>query len=187
MNFPRKLLAARLGFAMRRPRLMAHTIRSMGKDSNPFDFRNLSVSLVTVGLLTVGISIANHRPCPTMLDASSISKDTTFRKEDEEEEEEEETTNVINWSGTHSVTVSNKFYWEPETVEEVENIIKECHAKGQPVRPLGASLSPNGIAFHPGGMISMANLDQVLEIDTERKTITVQAGISVNKVSAIEK
>ena len=61
-------------------------------------------------------------------------------------------------------------------------MIKDCQEKGQTVRPLGSSLSPNGVALNKDGMISMANLDKVLDIDTKNKTITVQAGIPVREV-----
>ena len=95
---------------------------------------------------------------------------------------DDETTDVINWSGTHKVTVNNNNLFEPETVENVEAIIKDCNKRNQTVRPLGSSLSPNGIALNEDGMISMVNLDKVLEIDTENKTVTVQAGITVQRV-----
>lgn len=95
---------------------------------------------------------------------------------------EDETTDVINWSGTHKVTVNNNNLFEPETVEDVEAIIKDCNNRKQTVRPLGSSLSPNGIALNEDGMMSMANLDRVLQIDPEKKTVTVQAGITVQRV-----
>ena len=96
--------------------------------------------------------------------------------------DDEDTTNVMNWSGTHVVTVKNKNYWEPESIEEVEKIIKDCHEKGQSVRPVGASLSPNGIALNADGMMSMAHLDKVVEIDKKRMTVTAQAGVTINQV-----
>ena len=101
---------------------------------------------------------------------------------DGEKQADDDTTDVINWSGTHKVTIENKKFWEPESVEEVEAIVRECHWRGQAIRPLGSSLSPNGIALNETGMISMANLDNVLDIDTHKKTITVQAGITVQRV-----
>jgi L-galactono-1,4-lactone dehydrogenase len=93
-----------------------------------------------------------------------------------------ETTDVINWSGTHRISIDNDKLWEPETVEEVEAFVKECHRRGQAIRPIGSSLSPNGIALNSEGMIQMANIDRVLEIDTENQTITVEAGITVQRV-----
>ena len=104
---------------------------------------------------------------------------TEAKKEDEADDD---TTDVINWSGTHQVNVTNKNFFEPESIEDVEKIVKECQARGQTVRPLGSSLSPNGVALNKDGMISMANLDKVLEIDTKNNTITVEAGIPVREV-----
>eukprot|EP00529_Nitzschia_sp_RCC80_P011657 CAMPEP_0113486334 /NCGR_PEP_ID=MMETSP0014_2-20120614/24943_1 /TAXON_ID=2857 /ORGANISM="Nitzschia sp." /LENGTH=572 /DNA_ID=CAMNT_0000380003 /DNA_START=73 /DNA_END=1788 /DNA_ORIENTATION=+ /assembly_acc=CAM_ASM_000159 len=101
---------------------------------------------------------------------------------DGDEDDEDSTTDVINWSGTHKVTVSNENFWEPESVSEVEEIVKSSHEQGKTVRPLGSSLSPNGIALNKDGMISMANVDRVLDIDTKNNTITVEAGITVSKV-----
>ena len=41
-----------------------------------------------------------------------------------EQDDEDDTTDVINWSGTHKVNVKNENFWEPESVEEVESIIR---------------------------------------------------------------
>jgi hypothetical protein len=111
-----------------------------------------------------------------------IELSPTKAEENKEEEPEDDTTDVVNWSGTHQVNVSNKNYWEPESIQEVEKIIRNCQAKGQIVRPLGSSLSPNGVALNKDGMISMAGLDKILEIDTEKKLITVEAGVPVREV-----
>lgn len=100
----------------------------------------------------------------------------------DDDDEEDDTTDVINWSGTHKVTIANKNYWEPESIEEVERIVKSCHERGQTVRPIGSSLSPNGIALNRDGMISMANVDKILKVDTKNRTITVEAGIPVRQV-----
>lgn len=99
---------------------------------------------------------------------------------------EEEDTAILNWSGTHSVLVENTNYWEPESVAEVEQIVQQCHKEGRPIRPLGSALSPNGLAFEAGGMISMANLDQIVEVHkgdlTNKPYVTVQAGARVSQV-----
>jgi L-galactono-1,4-lactone dehydrogenase len=89
-------------------------------------------------------------------------------------------TTLLNWSGTHAVHTKN--FWEPETMQELEELIQECHNKGKAVRPLGSALSPNGIGFQSAGMVSLANLDEILEIDTDNMTVTVQAGARVSQV-----
>ena len=98
------------------------------------------------------------------------------------DDESTTTTTLLNWSGTHAVKVSNERYWEPETVSEVEQIVYRCHENGIPVRPVGSALSPNGISFNEAGMMSMANLDRILDVDTEARTVTVQAGVRVSQV-----
>lgn len=35
---------------------------------------------------------------------------------------------------------------------------------------MGTALSPNGIAFCPEGMVSLANMDRILAVDTEART-----------------
>lgn len=98
------------------------------------------------------------------------------------EEEEDDVTTILNWSGTHSVDVLTKNYFEPETTEELEQIVAKCHKNGQPLRPVGSALSPNAISFEAGGMVSLANLDRIIKIDKENMTVTVEAGARVSQV-----
>ena len=97
-------------------------------------------------------------------------------------EEDDSSTLMLNWSGTHSVVVPNDRLFEPETEEELEAIVKHCNNTKTPIRPLGSALSPNGIAFHPGGMVSLTNLDKIVAVDKENMTVTVQAGARVSQV-----
>jgi hypothetical protein len=144
--------------------------------------------LTTVFGVVAAFSVACAYPNTTDLEQRQPSPELLMQACSAEGREdgadhENDTTDVINWSGTHKVTVSNKNYWEPESVQDVERIIKECHERGQPVRPIGSSLSPNGIAMNAAGMISMASVDRVLEVDTKNLTVTVEAGITVSKVA----
>lgn len=54
---------------------------------------------------------------------------------------------------------------------------------GQKLRCTGSGLSPNGISFCSEGMVSLALLDKVLEINREQRTVRVQAGVRVQQVS----
>lgn len=125
---------------------------------------------------------ASYSQAPGHQFLETTAKARNETQENDDDDDSDETTDVINWSGTHKVTVANRNYWEPESVEEVEQIVQKCHQRGQAVRPMGSSLSPNGIALNAAGMISMANVDRVLNIDTKHRTITVEAGITVSKV-----
>ena len=101
---------------------------------------------------------------------------------EDDDSESTTTTTILNWSGTHAVQVPNDHYWEPETIAEVEAIVQACHERGQSVRPIGSALSPNGIGFCSDGMISLIQLDQIVHIDPQELTVTVQAGARVSQV-----
>ncbi|KAL4587444.1 hypothetical protein LXL04_000315 [Taraxacum kok-saghyz] len=87
---------------------------------------------------------------------------------------------VANWSGTHEV--QTRVFHQPETLEELETIVKDANEKKQKIRPVGSGLSPNGIGLARGGMVNLALLDKVLEVNKEKKTVRVQAGIRVQQL-----
>ena len=92
----------------------------------------------------------------------------------------EEDVDITNWSNTHSIRVDKVFY--PSTTIEVEKIVKWAHDNKQKLRPTGNGLSPNGNSFSRECMINLANCDRVIEIDTDRNTITVEGGATVTKI-----
>eukprot|EP00892_Ulva_mutabilis_P004800 jgi/Ulvmu1/2692/UM014_0148.1 len=85
-----------------------------------------------------------------------------------------------NWSATHAVQCDRVF--EPETEEEVVGLIRRAIAEGWTLRVLGSGISPNALAFSDKCMISMAQMDQVLHVDTDTKQVRVQAGAKVQDV-----
>ncbi|KAI0565083.1 FAD linked oxidase [Gracilaria domingensis] len=87
---------------------------------------------------------------------------------------------LVNWSGTHIVTTER--YFTPETESELAQIVRQAHETGQKLRPIGSALSPNGLGFESGGMVNLVNMDKVLKVDTATMRVTVQAGVSVNKL-----
>lgn len=96
------------------------------------------------------------------------------------DDDDDESNLIINWSGTHSVNV--RPYHEPQSVEELGDIVRNCHTNGISVRPVGSALSPNGISFQDKGMVSLANLDRIIDIDTKNMTVTVEAGCRISHV-----
>jgi len=110
------------------------------------------------------------------------SKTTLMESQPSDDNEDDGTTLMLNWSGTHSVNVQNNHFFEPETIPQVEAIVQKCHKQGQPMRPIGAALSPNAIGFRQSGMIGLAGLDEIVSVDTEAQTVTVQAGARVSQV-----
>lgn len=87
---------------------------------------------------------------------------------------------VSNWSGTHEVQTRN--FSQPENLADLEALVKESHEKKLRIRPVGSGLSPNGIGLSRSGMVNLALMDKVLEVDKEKKRVTVQAGIRVQQL-----
>ncbi|KAL0453184.1 UNVERIFIED_CONTAM: L-galactono-1,4-lactone dehydrogenase, mitochondrial [Sesamum latifolium] len=87
---------------------------------------------------------------------------------------------VSNWSGTHEV--QTRTFVQPETISELEAVVKECNEKKQKIRPVGSGLSPNGIGLTRAGMVNLALMDKVLEVDEKNKRVRVQAGIRVQQL-----
>ncbi|XP_010922174.1 L-galactono-1,4-lactone dehydrogenase 2, mitochondrial [Elaeis guineensis] len=87
---------------------------------------------------------------------------------------------VSNWSGTHEV--HTRVFLQPESLSELEAAIQDAHNKRQRIRPVGSGLSPNGIGLTRTGMVNLALMDKVLEVDRQAKTVRVQAGIRVSQL-----
>ncbi|CAA2981262.1 L-galactono-1,4-lactone dehydrogenase, mitochondrial [Olea europaea subsp. europaea] len=87
---------------------------------------------------------------------------------------------VSNWSETHEV--QTRTFIQPETLRELESIVKDCNQNKQKIRPVGSGLSPNGIGLTRAGMVNLALMDKVLEVDKEKKRVRVQAGIRVQQL-----
>nr|AAT67210.1 mitochondrial L-galactono-1,4-lactone dehydrogenase [Rosa roxburghii] len=92
----------------------------------------------------------------------------------------EELHTVSNWSGTHEV--QTRVFHQPETLEELEKVVKEANENKYRIRPVGSGLSPNGIGSSRAGMVNLALMDKVLEVDKEKKRVRVQAGIRVQQL-----
>lgn len=115
-------------------------------------------------------------------EAEELTSTIAETNNEKEETTKDNTTTVINWSGTHSVNVLNERYWEPNTEQEVIDIMKYCHENHISIRPTGSSLSPNGISLSNDGMINLVNIDELIHVDTNNHTVTVQAGARVSQV-----
>ncbi|KAK1277710.1 hypothetical protein QJS04_geneDACA007409 [Acorus gramineus] len=87
---------------------------------------------------------------------------------------------ISNWSGTHEV--QTRTFLQPETEEELEALVKEAHEERRKIRPVGSGLSPNGIGLHRAGMVNLALMDKVIEVDKEKKRVRVQAGVRVSQL-----
>lgn len=133
----------------------------------------IRVAAAAIATLTVGgIAVyENH------VHADAIVNNQNLRKPNSPEPE---STDLVNWSGTHSVTTDR--YYQPETIEDLKTIVKDANEKHQKLRPVGSALSPNGLPFNKQGMVSLCNMDKIVGVDTRTKRITVEAGARVSQV-----
>ncbi len=76
-----------------------------------------------------------------------------------------------NWAGNYQYNAARVH--RPETVEQVRELV----ARGTKLKVLGSRHSFNGIADCAEDLISLEHFDQVVAIDRERHTVTVEAGV----------
>lgn len=77
-----------------------------------------------------------------------------------------------NWAG--NLTYSAARLHTPESLDEVRDLVK----RGRKVKALGSRHSFNDIADTDHELISTRKLDNIVDIDRQRRTITVEAGIT---------
>src|SRR5271169_6430635 len=82
-----------------------------------------------------------------------------------------------NWAGNIHYTAARSHY--PQTVEQLQAIV----AGADKVKALGTRHSFNEIADCTEDQISLSHLDRVIEIDPNRRTATVEAGIKYGQLA----
>mmetsp|Transcript_57500 Transcript_57500/g.140995 ORF Transcript_57500/g.140995 Transcript_57500/m.140995 type:complete len:603 (+) Transcript_57500:42-1850(+) len=139
-------------------------------------FRNLTQRERVVKVAWIGIPLAGFLG----LGVKWYLEEEEKKAREPVEGEALERQTLVNWSGTHKVTT--KVLHQPQTLSELEELVAAAHKNRTKLRVTGAGLSPNGISFDRKGMVSLALMDNVLEVDTKRKRVTVQAGARVSQV-----
>ncbi|HEX6269896.1 MAG TPA: FAD-binding protein [Anaerolineales bacterium] len=79
--------------------------------------------------------------------------------------------NPSNWAGNYSYRAAR--HHQPETVEEVQEVV----ARSSKLKALGTRHSFHDIADSPGDLISLEHFNQIVALDREHRTVTVEAGI----------
>ncbi|KAL2607460.1 hypothetical protein R1flu_026033 [Riccia fluitans] len=115
-----------------------------------------------------------------LLCASAVASYYFYPRPTAKKEPEPEVHTVTNWSNTHET--KTQVYLQPESLEELEEIVKVAHERKQKIRPVGSGLSPNGLGLCSEGMVNFALMDKILNVDEEKMQVTVQAGARVEQV-----
>jgi alditol oxidase len=84
--------------------------------------------------------------------------------------------NPSNWAGNYTYRASRLH--KPETIRQLQELVN----RGSKLKALGTRHSFNDIADSPEVLISLEHFDQVLNLDRERRTVTVEAGIRYGKL-----
>ena len=68
----------------------------------------------------------------------------------------------------------------PETTEQVQAVVRACHAAGVPfvARGAGTGLSGGALPITEGMVISLARMNRVLEVDLDSERVVVQPGVT---------
>ena len=85
--------------------------------------------------------------------------------------------NPSNWAGNYTYRASQ--YHQPETIEQIQELV----IRSNKVKALGTRHSFNDIADSPGDLISLKHFDQIVALDHERRTVTVEAGLRYGQLA----
>ncbi|MGB6691864.1 MAG: FAD-binding protein [Terracidiphilus sp.] len=86
-------------------------------------------------------------------------------------------TQVVNYDG--SITASPQQLVYPQTVEEIQAILRDPAGYPSPVRPMGNYHSLTPCASSAGTIVNMTKMAQVVAIDATNLTFTAQAGMQM--------
>lgn len=85
--------------------------------------------------------------------------------------------NPGNWAGNYFYRAAR--IHQPEAVEEIRELV----ARGDKLKALGTRHSFNDIADSPGDVLSLEHFDQIVGIDREGRTVTVEAGVRYGQLA----
>ncbi|MFZ5552126.1 MAG: D-arabinono-1,4-lactone oxidase [Bacteroidota bacterium] len=86
-----------------------------------------------------------------------------------------------NWAGNHSCIAQQ--YFEPQSEEEISEIVKHAAASGKKIRVCGAGHSFSPIALSDEFLVSLKNYHKLISVT--KNTITVQGGMYLHELYAI--
>lgn len=85
--------------------------------------------------------------------------------------------NPSNWAGNYMYRATQLH--EPETVEQIQELI----TRSSKLKALGTRHSFNDIADSPGDLISLEHFNKIVTLDSERRTVTVEAGVRYGRLA----
>jgi FAD/FMN-containing dehydrogenase len=86
-------------------------------------------------------------------------------------------TTITNYDG--SIATTPQQFARPESVEEIQAIMREHDRYPAPVRAMGSFHSLTPCASSSGTVVSLLGMNKILSIDPEKMTMTAQAGLKM--------
>ena len=83
-----------------------------------------------------------------------------------------------NWAGNYTYKADG--YYEPASVEELQQLVKKLDKQ----KALGSRHCFNDIADSPKNQISTRQLNKVMNVDTDKRTVTIQSGVRYGDFAA---
>ncbi|KAH9033110.1 L-gulonolactone/D-arabinono-1,4-lactone oxidase [Lactarius pseudohatsudake] len=87
-----------------------------------------------------------------------------------------------NWGRTFTCTPSSVF--RPESELHLELILELARREGQTVRAVGVGHSPSDLACTSGYMVQMSRLDKIIEVNSEKRYVHAQGGVTLQRLHA---
>ena len=84
---------------------------------------------------------------------------------------------IVNYDG--GITTSPQQLVYPETVEQIQAVLRDSAQYPSPVRGMGSYHSLTPCASSDGTVIRMSKMDKVISIDAQNQTFTAQAGLEM--------
>jgi len=92
-------------------------------------------------------------------------------------------TTIANYDGS-VVTVPQELV-RPESVEELQSVMRETDRYPGPVRAMGSFHSLTPCASTSGTVVSMLGMNRILKIDAEKMTLTAEAGVKMIEAAVV--
>jgi xylitol oxidase len=86
------------------------------------------------------------------------------------------TEHTSNWAGNYTYRAAHTH--QPESIEQIQSLV----AHSNRLKALGTRHSFNDIADSPGDLISLKHFDQIVALDREHYTVTVEAGVQYGEL-----
>lgn len=86
-----------------------------------------------------------------------------------------------NWAQTHSCRP--ELYFEPHNEQQLRQILAKARLNKKTVKVIGTGHSPSNIACTHGYMVSLKHFNQLIHVNAERQTVTVQAGMLLTELN----